>query len=595
MKVIRNCGMAFRYVFRYAPFPAVIMILSAIIPSFFIGLQVILTQRLVDQAIHYVGTGEGLQSVIVTGALLVLMLFLWVTLQKVGGYSDNVMALDLAKKMAPDTMDKLYDLEYSAFEQKGTQENLKRIGEEPWKMMGECFSHTVWAVTSVWAVFFTLGVYISISVWIGVGLVVIAAPMILLNYSSALRLHEMERENTEGNRRIGDIKRLLQNRHAMYEMKVFGSQELLSEKWKNYCGKIERDVNVAGHKLLLTKGAAILLSILYFIFIIVTLSYSLLHGTLTMGQFVAAFGSMNSVVSKLSNSTWQVTHAVQSALRLDYYREFQKMPRRKDRRNVTSVSHCDIAFENVSFTYPGTDREILRNVTFRIKAGERVAFVGENGAGKSTIVKLLCGLYEPTQGRVMIGGENVRDLTDETRRKLLTVVFQDFQGYEMTLRENVAFGDIQKISRDELLLDALKLADASDLVESEEKGLDRSLGHLTEDGKDLSKGQWQRVAMARAFLSDAAYVILDEPTASLDPVAESHMYENFSKIFAENGTIMISHRLASAKMADRIMVLDGGRIVQDGNHERLMEQEGLYRTMYLVQSAWYVQGGEANV
>lgn len=595
MRVLRNCGMACRYVFRYAPLPAIITILCATIPASFIGLQVILIQRLVDQAIYYVGTGNGLQSVVITGTLLVVMLFMWVTLQKLGGYSDNVLALNLAGKMAPDTMDKLHNLEYSSFEQQGTQTILKRISEEPWKTMGQCFSFTVWAVTSVGAILFTLGVYISISVWIGVGLVVIAAPMIALNYASVLRRHEMERGNTEGNRRVEDIKRLLQDRHAMYEMKVFGSQELLSEKWKGYCEKIERDAKEVGYKALITGGAGKLLSMIYFVFIIVTLSYSLIHGSLTLGQFVAAFGSMGAIVDKLSNSTWQVSHAIQYALGLEYYREFQAMPERKDKRNVTSVSHYDITFEHVSFTYPGTDREILRNVTFRIKAGERVAFVGENGAGKSTIIKLLCGLYEPTQGRVMIGGENVRDLSDEMRRKILTVVFQDFQGYEMTLRENVAFGDIEKMARDELLMDALKLADAVDLAESEEKGLDRNLGHLTEDGKDLSKGQWQRVAMARAFLSDVAYVILDEPTASLDPVAESHMYENFSKIFAENGTIMISHRLASAKMADRIMVLDGGRIVQDDTHERLMEQEGLYRTMYLAQSSWYVQGGEADV
>lgn len=194
----------------------------------------------------------------------------------------------------------------------------------------------------------------------------------------------------------------------------------------------------------------------------------------------------------------------------------------------------------------------------------------------------------------MIGGVPVRDLSEELQKKLLSVVFQDFQSYELTLRENVAFGNIGKLCEDDVLYQSLKLADAAELADTEEKGLDRELGHLTEHGKDLSKGQWQRVAMARAFLSDASYIILDEPTASLDPVAESHMYENFSRIFSGRGTILISHRLASAKMADRIMVLDGGKIVQNGSHESLMSKEGLYRTMYLAQSSWYTkQGGEA--
>ena len=176
------------------------------------------------------------------------------------------------------------------------------------------------------------------------------------------------------------------------------------------------------------------------------------------------------------------------------------------------------------------------------------------------------------------------------------MVFQDFQSYELTLRENVAFGNLAAIREDERLLGALKSADGLELAEGQEKGLDRNLGKLEEDGQDLSKGQWQRVAMARAFVSDAKYVVLDEPTASLDPVAESHMYENFARVFHERGTVMISHRLASAKMADRIFVLDGGRIVQSGSHEELMAIQGLYATMFRAQSAFYqdAAGGEGR-
>ena len=195
-----------------------------------------------------------------------------------------------------------------------------------------------------------------------------------------------------------------------------------------------------------------------------------------------------------------------------------------------------------------------------------------------------------------MGGVPVRRLSEELRAKVVSVVFQDFQSYELTLRENVAFGNLAAIREDERLLGALKSADGLELAEGQEKGLDRNLGKLEEDGQDLSKGQWQRVAMARAFVSDAKYVVLDEPTASLDPVAESHMYENFARVFHERGTVMISHRLASAKMADRIFVLDGGRIVQSGSHEELMAIQGLYATMFRAQSAFYqdAAGGEGR-
>lgn len=164
----------------------------------------------------------------------------------------------------------------------------------------------------------------------------------------------------------------------------------------------------------------------------------------------------------------------------------------------------------------------------------------------------------------------------------------------MTLRENTAIGDISKLNDDKAIIRALNNAGGDSIIEQCPKGIDTMLGKLTEEGVDLSGGQWQRVAMSRAFVSDAAFVVLDEPTAALDPVAESNMYESFVNIFEGRGAIMISHRLASAKMADRIFVLDGGRIVECGSHSELMENDGLYARMFRVQASWYAEDGEGD-
>jgi ABC-type multidrug transport system fused ATPase/permease subunit len=232
---------------------------------------------------------------------------------------------------------------------------------------------------------------------------------------------------------------------------------------------------------------------------------------------------------------------------------------------------------------------VLRGVTFSVRQGERVALVGENGAGKSTIVKLLCGLYKPDSGDILIGGAPIAELSASRLRRVLRVVFQDFGSYELTLRENLAFGDIGKLNDDGALRGALERG-----LWSESMALDTNLGKIEDDGVDLSGGQWQRIAVARSLVGDCAFVILDEPTAALDPLAESRMYETFQSVLRERGCVMISHRLASAKLADKIIVLDGGAVAQSGAHDELMKTEGRYREMFTAQAAWYVDGGGAE-
>jgi len=244
----------------------------------------------------------------------------------------------------------------------------------------------------------------------------------------------------------------------------------------------------------------------------------------------------------------------------------------------------------VEFTYPKTDAKILNGVSFEVKQGERVALVGENGAGKSTIIKLLCRLYKPDSGRILINGTDIQTADAAALRRVFSVVFQDFCKYTLTLRENVAFGDLSKLRDDNALRDALKMGLADGIAE-----LDTPLGKLEENGVDISGGQWQRVAVARACLPNSAFVILDEPTASLDPVAESNMYHSFAEVLKNRGCIMISHKLASAKMADKIVVLSDGVVSETGAHADLMAAGGLYSRMYASQSAWYsssTAGGE---
>lgn len=242
-----------------------------------------------------------------------------------------------------------------------------------------------------------------------------------------------------------------------------------------------------------------------------------------------------------------------------------------------------IEFRNVYFVYPSNEKTIFKDFSLSFYTDEHLAIVGNNGAGKSTLIKLLVGLYRPTKGKILIDGKDIQLYREKEMMKIVSVVFQDFKEYELSVRENVSFGDIEKIHDDEKIRKAMEQGMIIDFGND----LDQPLGKLEKEGKDLSGGQWQRLAIARACIADSELVILDEPTASLDPIAENELYMNFMKLKGVKGCLIISHRLASAKIADRIIVIDKGTKVEDGSHEMLMNLKGLYYEMFSAQKAWY--------
>ena len=244
-------------------------------------------------------------------------------------------------------------------------------------------------------------------------------------------------------------------------------------------------------------------------------------------------------------------------------------------------------FQKVCFHYPGMDRLILNNLNFRFEAGERVALVGANGQGKTTFVKLLSRLYDPTEGRILLDGSDLRDYDTDSLQREIGVIFQDFVRFDMSARANIGVGRLEHIGDEPCLREAAHKSRADEILRKLPNGLDQMLGRRFEGGVDLSGGEWQKFALARAYLRDAQVLILDEPTAALDAVSEYEVFRRFSELTEGRMALLISHRFSTVRMADRIVVLEEGAIREQGTHQQLVTSGGLYAEMFELQAANY--------
>jgi len=246
----------------------------------------------------------------------------------------------------------------------------------------------------------------------------------------------------------------------------------------------------------------------------------------------------------------------------------------------------EIVADNVSFAYPDSQHAVVREISLRIQPGERIAIVGENGAGKSTLVRLLTGLYLPDSGTVRMDGLDSAGKDALALRGQIGAVFQDYVPWQLTAREIIGFGNVSRLHDDPALQRAAEHAGVADLIDDLPDGLDTWLGRQFGE-RDLSGGQWQRIALARAFVRDSRLLVLDEPTAALDPLAEQRLFERFASLTEGRTAIMISHRLGPARYADRVIVMGRGQIVEAGHHDALLEKGGLYARMFAAQAEWY--------
>ena len=319
--------------------------------------------------------------------------------------------------------------------------------------------------------------------------------------------------------------------------------------------------------------------------------YSTIQGRYSIGDLTLIMTAIMQAMSNIQQAFSTASGVADQALFLtDLLAFFEMKPSVESKVNglpATRPVTRGFEFRNVSFKYPGADRRVLSNFNFTLEPGERVALIGENGQGKTTVVKLITRLYDPTEGQILLDGIDLREYDLADLHSEIGVIFQDFMRYEMTARENIAVGRIEVPHQQEEIEYAAEKSLADGVIAKLHGGYDQMLGRRFEGGVDLSGGEWQKLALARAYLRDAQLLILDEPTASLDARSELQVFERFAELTLGKMALLISHRFSTVRMADRIVVLEAGRLVEEGNHAQLMALGGRYAAMFEMQAASY--------
>ncbi|MGB6945817.1 MAG: ABC transporter ATP-binding protein [Bryobacteraceae bacterium] len=436
-----------------------------------------------------------------------------------------------------------------------------------------------------------LAAVVSFSPWFLVLLVGAVVPSFLGETRFAMLAYSMLYRWTPERRELDYLRMLGASNQSAKEVKIFGLGQHLADRSRRLFDQFYEENKALAIKRAITGSLLNLLPTAGYYGAYVLILIRTMAGAMTVGSltFVAgAFSRSRSLIETLFSSLNNI--AEQALYIKDLFDFFETEP------SIVSVPNAlpaprpirsGFEFRDVSFAYPGSERQVLRRVSFRFDAGERIALIGENGAGKTTLVKLLARLYEPTGGAILLDGVDLREYDVDSLRGEIGVIFQDYMRYDMLVRENIGFGRIEELENQPRVESAARKSLADPLIAQFKLGYQQMLGRRFENGVDLSAGQWQKVALGRAYMRDAQVLILDEPTASLDARAEYEVFLRFADLTRGRMAVLISHRFSTVRMADRILVLADGELVEQGTHQQLVALGGRYAELFELQAAGY--------
>ena len=418
-----------------------------------------------------------------------------------------------------------------------------------------------------------------------------AIPAALVRYYYARARYRFEQEKTETDRQAWYYHWVLTDSGHAKEVRLFNLGSLFRKRFRDLRSDLRKGrLSLARYRTVadvLPNAVAVIALFGSFAFI----AYAGLTGAITIGDLVMYFMAFQLGLGFIQAILGALARLYEDNLFLTNFYQFLDL-----KPAILSPDHPvpvpkpltqRVEFENVHFSYPGGKKDVIAGVSLAIHPGEVIALVGENGSGKTTLIKLLCRLYDPDEGKITVNGIDLRDFDPVAWRKEISVIFQDYVHYYLSAAENIWVGDIEQEQDPAHIAAAADRSGADPVIRGLPDGYHTKLGHWFSDGQELSEGEWQKIALARAFFRDSGIVILDEPTSSLDPLAEAELFRNFRNLLEGRSAVIISHRFSTVQMADRIYLLDKGRIIEQGSHEELLRLNGRYAYLFRTQAEHY--------
>lgn len=508
--------------------------------------------------------------------------------------NDLKLEKTVSRRLKMEVLQKVSRIPYLTFENPQFYDRYQRITNSQFKVMEltkKAFNFGSGLVTLVSVLLYIVGVHWSL----GVILLICSIPILLIDIRFGRRRYKMMHFLTPFRRKEMYLSYLLNTRETLKEVHLFGLGKHLINEWADVFDlDAKENIRLLRRQNIWLFVGECLLTLTYMVsgFLV---AFFIFAGRIKVGDFVSILQGIQNVQSGLTESTRTLSHFYEDSLYMEELRAFFLITESDQDKKPYEIDEIkEISIENLSFQYKDQLRPVLEDIRFRIRQGQKVALVGENGCGKTTLIKCLAGLYETDSSMIKINGKPLANIKSESYRTRISVLFQDYIRYNFTARENIGFGNVEKLHDFNGIKHAATCTGIDHYLTKLPYQYETMLGKFFSGSDELSGGQWQKVALSRALFRNSDLIILDEPTSALDPNAEMKIIEDLFQENNQKAILFITHRLGAASLADIILVMKEGRIVERGTHEELLLRNGIYKKMYQTQSKWYKQNEEVE-